>query len=91
MHVGQPQIRVRLDTAAREDHRFRSGQWIGEPGVQNQQVALRDAVDAQRLIVQVRLVPVVEDAVPTAQGRPTTLRVPGQPEPRHDVHLVADV
>ena len=55
----------------------------------NHSFLLRHAVHAQHLLVVVRLVPVVEDAVAAAHGE-----LPGRPrraEPRHQVVLVIEV
>ena len=59
--------------------------------VVDQNVALRDAIDAQRLIVEVRFVPVVEEAVAAADRRAVAPRRPREPDARHQVQTVADV
>ena len=52
--------------AAGQNRGIRSNERVGISGIQDQQVALRDTVDAQRLIVEAGLVPVVEGAVAAA-------------------------
>ena len=60
-------------------------------GIENQQIAHGHAVDAQRLVVEVRRIPVVEQAVAAADGRAISPRRRREPEPRHQIELVVDV
>ena len=68
----------------RQDPRIR----VRVARVQNQGVLLRHAVDAQGLVIQVRVVPVIEQTVAAAHRRLVALGCPREAEPRHQVHLV---
>lgn len=64
MHVGHLEIRGRLDAAAGLHVGEGAGEGIGVSGIEDQQVTLRHAVDAQGLVVAVRFVPVENSPSP---------------------------
>src|SRR6187551_2728473 len=91
MHLRHAQIRIALNATAWQDLRLRTVERIRIPGIENQQIAHRHAVDAQRLVVEVRRIPVVEQAVAAADGGATSPWCCRESKPRHQIQLVVDV
>src|SRR5678815_1134819 len=85
MHLRHVEIRTRLDAGW--------GLLLLRPfnRVVDHDVALRDAIDAQRLIVEVPFVPVVEEAVAAADRRTVAPRRPREADSRHQIETAADV